>query len=184
MLSIILPNKLEKNVHDVVSKLEDYYPLEIIISCDRYGRGKGWAIKQGLEQARGDTIILIDSDGDVEPYEILKLIPHLAHYDIAVGKKSINNLPFHRKVITFLSRLYIKFMFGISVDTQTGLKIFNYKPYFISNGFAYDIEVLARARIMNKTMIEIPIKAKVSSRMGGKILWQALLESIKIKFLL
>ena len=42
-----------------------------------------------------------------------------------------------------------KILFMIWEDSQTGIKGFNYRPDWVTNGFAYDIEILAKAKKMN-----------------------------------
>jgi glycosyltransferase involved in cell wall biosynthesis len=181
-VSIVLPNKNEPNIEVINGVLTHTYPrAEIIIVNDPTGKGKGWAVRQGVEKASGWLLIFIDADMDINPYEITKLLPHLANYDIVVGKKDLPK-NFKRKLLTKLSRLYIRLLFGIKVDTQTGIKVFNYKPEWTSDGWAFDIEILYKAKKMGKTMVEIPIKANVSDSKTLKDIWTTLLDTIKIRF--
>ena len=182
-MSIILPNKNEPNIEVICGVLRHSYPrAEILIVNDPTGKGKGWALRQGVEKATGWPLIFIDADLDIDIYEITKLLPHLAHYDIVVGKKDLPR-GFKRRLLTLFSRLYIRLLFGISVDSQTGLKIFNYKPEWKSDSFAFDIEILYKAKKMGKTMIEIPIKATVSDSKTLKDIWTTFKDSLRIRFL-
>ncbi len=181
-MSIILPNRNEPDIEVVNGILTHTYPrAEILIANDPTGKGKGWALRQGVEKASGWPLIFIDADMDIDFYEITKLLPHLAHYDIVVGKKALPNR-WDRKLLTWFSRLYIRLLFGISVDTQTGLKIFNYKPEWKTDGWAFDIEILYKAKKLGKTMVEIPIKARVSDSKTLKEIWRTFADSIKIRF--
>lgn len=184
MLSIIVPNKDEPNIQKFIAGLEALrYRSEIIVSRDRDGKGKGWAIRQALLQAKGDYFVFVDGDYDIAPSEINKLICYMKQYDVIVGRKRILYVPFTRKLITIFSRLYIKVLFNIGVDTQTGIKLFNYKPEFKTDGFGCDIEILYKAKKAGKKMIEIPVEAKISKKKGWHDLCKTLKESLIIKFL-
>jgi hypothetical protein len=65
-------------------------------------------------------------------------------------------------------------------DTQTGIKGFRYKPEWVSNTFAFDIEILAKAKKDKKSIIEIPIRAIVSDKKNCNIIWETFIDSIKI----
>lgn len=182
MLSIIIPSRLEPKVLDLVNKIEqDIQPAEIIIFNDRYSQGKGYAIRQALKEAKGNKFIFIDGDGDIQSFEIYKILIYLFQYDVVVGSKELPSR-WDRKLLTFFSRLYIKLMFGISVDTQTGIKGFNYKPEWKTDGWAFDIEILYKAKKMCKSMIEIPVCAVVSDSKSIKEIWKTLTDSLKIRF--
>jgi cellulose synthase/poly-beta-1,6-N-acetylglucosamine synthase-like glycosyltransferase len=160
---------------------KDIVPNQIVVCNDRYGQGKGWALREALKEAKGDKIIFIDGDGDISPQEINKVLIYLSQYDVVVGKKALPSR-WDRKLLTFLSRFYIRLMFGFEEDSQTGLKGFNYKPSWTCDGFAFDIEILWKAKKMEKSIIEIPIRAIVSDTKSLKTIWRTLWESLVIRF--
>jgi cellulose synthase/poly-beta-1,6-N-acetylglucosamine synthase-like glycosyltransferase len=180
VISIIIPSHNEPEIFRFIQKVEDeIYPHQIITYNDRYSKGKGYALRKALEHATGDWFIFIDGDFDIAPGQINKLLPYLSEFDVVVGKKQLSGAP-HRKLITFLSRIYIKLMFNVGVDTQTGIKAFNYKPEWITDGFAFDIEILARAKREGKRIVEVPVTAHISGRVGLRSVWITLKDSIKI----
>ncbi len=135
-------------------------------------RGKGFAVKYGIQNADGDIIGFIDSGFDINPSGISILLSYmkLHNADIVVGSKthpdSEVNYPLYRKIISFGARLITKILFGFSVqDTQVGLKIFRKKvakdvfPRLLVKKFAFDIEMLAVANVLGYTKIyEAPVK--------------------------
>lgn len=182
MNSIVVPAHKEPDILFFMERLEkEIVPNQIVVCNDRYGRGKGWALREALKEAKGDKFIFIDGDGDIDPYEINKVIIYLNQYDVVVGKKQLPGR-WDRKLLTFLSRLYIRLLFGFEEDTQTGIKGFNYKPEWKTNGFAFDIEILYRAKKEGKSIIEIPVKATVSDSKSIGVIWQTLIESLIIRF--
>lgn len=182
MLSILIPAFREPDILEFMENIEqDVLPNQIIVCHDRYGKGKGYALREALKEAKGDRFIFIDGDGDIGSYEINKLIPYMYQYDVVVGNKGLPKR-WDRKLITILSRIYIRVLFGLPVDTQTGIKGFNYKPEWKTEGWAHDIEILYKAHKMKKSIIEIPINATVSDSKSIKDIWSTLMESLKIRF--
>ena len=180
MLSILIPSKLEPKIYEFIDKIEKVIcPPQIIVYNDRYGQGKGYALREALKEATGDYFIFIDGDFDIQPYEIKKLIPYLPQYDIVIGKKELPERV-DRKILTILSRLWVRLLFRICEDSQTGIKGFSYKPSWEINGFAFDIEILVRARKLNKKMITIPIQAIVSDTKSFQDIFITLIDSLMI----
>jgi glycosyltransferase involved in cell wall biosynthesis len=185
MLSILLPNHNEKNINLLIKEIEDILPAhEIIVASDRSGRGKGWAVREALNHAKGDQIAFLDSDGDIPPRMLLRLIPFLDDFDVVVGSKRNHKAPIHRKIITHLSRIYIRIMFGLFLDTQTGIKLFRREALeeWGTDGFFFDVEILAKARRKGMKMIEVPIEAEITASVSRKIIWKTLIESVFLKF--
>ena len=182
MISILIPSALEDNIVPMLEATEKEFPkAQIIIATDRDRRGKGWAMRQALSQATGEIICFIDGDGDIHPDQLYKLIPRLREYDIVVGKKDPQGI-FSRMVLTIISRWYIWLMFRIPVDTQTGIKCFHRYalPDWDSDGFEYDIEILAKAKKDGMRMFDIGIEAKTTRRMEFSSIWATLMGSFRI----
>ena len=182
MLSILIPSRLEPNIENFVRAVEYIIePNQIVIYNDRYTMGKGFALREALKEATGDKIIFIDGDWDIQPYEINKLLPYIYQYDVVVGCKSLPKR-WDRKLLTICSRLWIRLLFGLMIDTQTGLKAFNYKPEWKTNGFAFDIEILYKAKKEGRSIIGVPVIAEPSGRKGVKEIWSTLMETLRIRF--
>jgi glycosyltransferase involved in cell wall biosynthesis len=164
-------------------RVEEVLPGCQIITCnDRYGLGKGWAVREALKEAKFDIIAFIDGDMEIDPRMFKRMMPFLEDYDIIVGKKQIRGL-LSRRIITRLSRLYIWIMFGLNLDTQTGIKVFKRDAMlpWLSNSFAFDIEVLAKAKKAGFEIIEVPVEVDIKRKVKAKSLWRSLMESFKIK---
>jgi len=52
-------------------------------------RGKGYAIKYGVERARGEYILFADADNATPFYELEKLLPYKDEYDIVMGSRYV-----------------------------------------------------------------------------------------------
>jgi len=183
MLSIVLPSYREPRVYETLRVAKALFPdAQIIISPDNVGRGKGWAVRKGLLASLGDVIVFLDGDMDIHPRMIKRLLPFLEDYDVVVGGKGIGGFPLHRKLITLASRIYIKCLLWLDVDTQTGIKAMRRDavlPWICTN-FAFDMEFLYIAKKRGLKLIEVPVEAVVSKSKGPKVLIDTLLESLRI----
>jgi glycosyltransferase involved in cell wall biosynthesis len=182
MLSVIIPSRLEPRIHEFVDEIERIIsPTQIIVCNDRYGQGKGYAIREALKEAKGDKFIFIDGDFDIQPFEIFKILPYLEQYDVVCGFKG-EPKRLDRRLLTIASKTWISFLFGIWDDTQTGIKGFNYKPEWKMNDWSFDIEIIWKAKKAGKRIITIPIQATVSDTKTLKEILRTWINSIKIRF--
>jgi glycosyltransferase involved in cell wall biosynthesis len=182
MISVIIPNAQEDRIHEVIDGVEAVIQdCEIIIAVDRDRRGKGWAVREAFKRSKGDIIMFLDGDMDIHPKMIRRLLPHMNEFDIVVGKKDLSG-HWSRRIITILSRMFIWTLFRISVDTQTGVKIFEREAIseWKTDGFAFDIEILAKAKRAGARMYEVTIDAQISRKMKVVSLWRTLIATIKI----
>jgi len=182
-LTILIPNKTEENIDNMLNETESLFPeAQIIICTDRECHGKGWAVREALSQATGEVICFIDGDMDIHPRMISRLLPHLSEFDVVVGKKDTRSKT-ARWVLTILSRIYIRMMFGIPVDTQTGIKVFSRHvlPEWKCDSFAFDIEILYKIKKQGVRMFEVTIESKTTKRMKLSSILKTLIETIKIK---
>lgn len=139
-------------------------------------RGKGYAVRFGMGQAKGDIIGFIDSGMDLNPNGLALLIEHFEWYDadIMVGSKrhpvSKVDYPWQRRVLSIGYQSLVFLLFGLKVkDTQVGMKFFRREvleqvlPRLLVKHYAFDVEILAVANYLGYTRIfEAPIDATLS----------------------
>lgn len=182
MMSILIPNKIEPRIHDVLGEIDRLCPgCQVIIAADRAGKGKGWAIRTALAQAKFDIICFLDGDMDIHPRMIKRLVPFLYDYDIVVGKKQIRGI-LSRRILTRLSRIFIQFLFEINFDTQTGIKLFRREALtqWTTDGWMFDLEILAKARKAGARIIEIPVEANIERKMSTRSVLKCFVEAIRL----
>ena len=185
-VSVIVPTHNEPHRKSVIGRIKAQMGQghDIIAYNDAEGKGKGFAIREGLKCAKSDYYVFIDGDGDIDPRQISRVVYFLrAGYDVVVGKKELPQR-ISRMILTYASRLWIRMLFGIKVDTQTGLKGFNYKPEWTTDGWAFDIEILYKAKKDGRIMAEVPVHAIVSSKKSMKDIWSTLVDTVKIRMAL
>ncbi len=135
-------------------------------------RGKGFALRYGISQARGRLVTFIDSDMEVSPEEIGRMARLLDLYsaDVVVGSKrhplSQVRYPWPRRVQSLAYQLLVRALFRVKVrDTQTGLKMFRREvaekvvDSALVKRFAFDLELLVLARHFGYgRIIEAPVQ--------------------------
>ncbi len=150
-------------------------PKTTIIQYEK-NHGKSFAIRVGMNYAKGDYIMFIDSGMEIHPNGISMLIEHMEWYgaDIIVGSKrhpaSQVNYSTMRKILSYGYYYLVRSLFHINVhDTQAGIKIFKAKvlrrvlPKLVEKRFAGDLEMLVVANQHGFTKIyEAPIKLDYS----------------------
>lgn len=138
-------------------------------------RGKGYAVRFGMEKARGEVVGFIDAGLEIDPTSLKELIDIFKdkRADIVVGSKrhpkSKVEYPAFRHLISNIYYLFVKLLFSPGVsDTQAGVKIFKKKvldgiiPKLQIDGFAFDIEMLVQAKVSGFGKVyEAPIKVSM-----------------------
>lgn len=133
-------------------------------------RGKGYAVKQGLIEAKGDYILFMDADLSTDLKAIEDVIQFQKDYDLIIGSRHhkasvlVKKQPLLRRIIGLGCRLLVngKFHFHFS-DTQCGFKAMNKEMAKLLiekqqiDNFAFDVEYLYIAKLNNKKVKEIPV---------------------------
>lgn len=148
--------------------------------------GKGASLFRGFEHAQGDVIVFFDSDLEIAPHYIVKLLAVMKDEDadVVAGVKdpNSNRFPAPRRMTSSLYRNTVKFLFDLSItDTQTGIKAFkrevlvNAIPRMSVGRFAFDLELLVAASRFGYRIVEYPVEVSYVRRGGmGRMKFAAL----------
>lgn len=138
---------------------------------NRANRGKGYAIRRGIQEAKGEVLLLSDADFSTPIEEFPKLFQYLQNgYDIAIGSRSLpeSNVEVHQsrlregmgKIFNLLVRIIVLRGF---IDTQCGFKcvrrerVLPLLPKLTVDGFCYDVEFLFLAKKAGLNIKEVPV---------------------------
>ena len=132
-------------------------------------RGKGFAVKQGVQSSQYEWVLFMDADNATKISELEKFIPFMDYYDLIIGSRNLKDSniiikqPVFRRILgkcfSYLVRIIIKT--GIK-DTQCGFKLFNKTIAKIFNyqtceRFAFDVELIKNAEIGHYKIKEVGI---------------------------
>lgn len=188
MLSILLPNRSEQYIQLLMDEIEAKLPVHEIVVCnDSQGKGKGWALREAFNACKGDQIAFLDGDGDIPPRMLNRLLPFLEDFDAVVGSKRITYSPLRRKIMTHVTRFFFRLIFGVQVDTQTGIKLFRRSALesldnWDANGWIFDVEILEQMQRKGLKLVEVPVEVEMKKQLAFKTIFRITGEAIWLKF--
>ena len=155
--------------------------------------GKGHAIKTGFQCAKGNSVIFIDSDLDIDPQLILRYFEALIHGDIVIGSKwhpqSSVEIPLVRRMLSHAFNVLARLLTGVRLrDTQTGLKAVRKKVLervfsrLTVKRYAYDVELLAVANLYGLRIVEMPVDIRVGGLFNPKEVWRMFVDLLGIAY--
>ena len=153
---------------------------ECTLPCVRFvsypeNRGKGYAIRRGVEEAKGDVILFTDCDlayGTSVIKTFYDVLSAEGAPDIAVGSRAKHpdgyaSYTLKRKIVSRAYLLVLRLFGGLTLsDSQCGCKGFRSsaaKKIFSLcevDRFAFDFEAILIAQKMGATFSEIPVTVK------------------------
>jgi len=197
-ISVVIPTKNEeRNLATVLRELPKSVDEIIIVDghstddtvkiAKRYGAkilyenvGKGFALRKGMEAARGDIIITMDADCSHRCVEIGLLVEAIkSGFDIAMGSRFIQgggtedmpwlrvagNKMFVRLVNALWGTNYSDLCYGYRAFRKSCVKKLGLK----SDGFGIETEIAIKAAKKHLRTIEIPSYEKVRNHGEGKL---------------
>jgi len=134
-------------------------------------RGKGYSVRHGMVEARGDIVLFTDADLSAPIEEADKLISAMDTYDVAIGSRALdrNLIAVHESGFReFAGIVFNKIVRAVLwlpfVDTQCGFKAFRRERCKIIfeqqriERFGFDPELLYLARHHGLKSVEIPVR--------------------------
>ncbi len=165
---------------------------------NKTNQGKGAVVKQGMLLAKGRYRLFTDADNSTAIDHFEKMLPYLDQgCEVIIGSRTIKGSvlepaqPLYKQALGKLSNLVIQIVNVPGIwDTQCGFKAFTdeaaEKIFSIArtNGWGFDIEVLALARCFGYQIKEIPVKWVNSplSHVQPSAYLKTFLENIKIRW--
>ncbi len=139
---------------------------------NRENHGKGWAVRQGMLEARGDLRLFTDADNSTTIEQMAGFLPYFSQgYDIVIGSRQIEGAviavkqPWSREFLGRIFRLLVRILVPLGVkDSQAGFKMFTARAaqtVFSRQTifrWAFDVEILTLARKAGLKIKEAPIR--------------------------
>jgi glycosyltransferase involved in cell wall biosynthesis len=146
-----------------------------VVSLPR-NRGKGVALREGIDAAQGDIVVMLDADGQDDPAEIPTLLAAMdPEVDMVVGSRFLGT--FHDGAITRLNyignrflteALNVLFRVGMT-DTLAGFKAIRTERLrtlrFEARRYDIEVELLIGLLESGARVIEVPVSR--SRRVNG-----------------
>jgi dolichyl-phosphate beta-glucosyltransferase len=135
-------------------------------------KGKGNAVKHGVVAARGDYLLVTDTDLAVPIDEAVRFLPpqlDARRYAIAIASRELKGAvrhdePVYRHLMGRVFNLLVRWMAVPGIhDTQCGFKCFSREaahrvfPLQRINGWGFDVELLTIAQHHGLGILELPV---------------------------
>jgi len=166
----------------IVQQFAERSPLDVNLVISAENRGKGAAIRRGLEHITGDIVLIQDADIEYDPQDYPRLLSPILSGQAQV----VYGTRFHRKIkgMALLNRLanwilprLANLLYGTTLtDEATAYKVFTAEVIKSVNlrcvGFEFCPEVTAKIARAGHEIHEVPISYQPRSlQVGKKIRW-------------
>jgi len=168
---IVVDDGSSDRTADVAAAFRAQIPMLRVVS-NGVNRGKGFSVRHGMLEARGEFVIFTDADLSSPIEEADKLLVGLASgFDVAIGSRAMDRslIEVHESafrefagiVFNKIVRIILRLPF---VDTQCGFKAFRRERCRILfeqqriERFGFDPELLYLARHHGLKAVEIPVR--------------------------
>ncbi|HUF66997.1 MAG TPA: dolichyl-phosphate beta-glucosyltransferase [Gemmatimonadaceae bacterium] len=154
----------------LVSEMELVIP-ELRLIRLAANRGKGYAVRTGILNSRGERVLIADADGSTPMAEVERLEEALdGGAAVAIGSRALSSTETEVKAKLYRRLIGRTFHLWVNVfavrgirDTQCGFKLFSGAAAHDlfsrvrMNGFSFDVEVLLNAQRREYRIAEIPV---------------------------
>ena len=155
--------------------------------------GKGYAIREGFMKSTGEIVVFADSDLDIDLKLVSSYVEALRFGDIVIASKwhpqSVVKMPFLRRLFSHGFNVLVRLLAGVNLrDTQAGLKAVRKKafdevfPRLAVKRYAFDVELLAVAKLYGLRIVEMPVKLKMDAKFDFKEIWKMFVDLLGIAY--
>jgi dolichyl-phosphate beta-glucosyltransferase len=170
---IVVDDGSNDQTMQVVDAFEPHAAGRLRVARNPGNCGKGYAVRNGMLQARGEIRLFFDADLSTPPSEIAKIIEPIAKgdYDIVFGSRALvreligMRQSLSRELLGRVFNLIMRALVGLRFkDTQCGFKAFRWQAaqsvFTIQQieGFGFDPEVLFIAQKQGWKLLELPVR--------------------------
>ncbi|MBU2025232.1 MAG: dolichyl-phosphate beta-glucosyltransferase [Patescibacteria group bacterium] len=168
---VVIDGATDKTFQTVKKYQSMVHGLKII--NNEKNHGKGYVVRQGLLQARGEFRLFMDADNSTVVDHIEKFFPYFdQNYSLVIGSRDLKtskitkHQPKWKELLGDAGNIMIQFIGGLwgIPDTQCGFKVLTAEAAkkicekMIIDRWGFDIEMLVLARKMNFKIKEIAVE--------------------------
>jgi len=169
---IVITDGSPDNTPDVARSFRDKVKnLRVIQNPDNHG--KGYVVRQGLLEAKGDLRLFLDADGSTSITHLDSFIPEFEKgSDVVIGSRDVEgsfiqiHQPKYREIMGDMGNWAIRIVLGLwsYPDTQCGFKMLNAKASeavasrMVVDRFGFDFELIILAKKMGFKIKQMPVR--------------------------
>lgn len=169
---LVITDGSPDNTAEVVRNYSTQIPQLRLIE-NRENHGKGYVVRQGLQEAKGDLRLFMDADGSTSIMHLDKFLPEFEKgCDVVIGSRDISGAhiqvhqPRYREILGNMGNWLIRFTLGLWAypDTQCGFKMLTAKAAdaiasrMVVDRFGFDFELITLAHKLGYTIKQMPVR--------------------------
>jgi dolichyl-phosphate beta-glucosyltransferase len=187
------PDKTAEVVRQLLPEIKNLRLID-----NKKNRGKGYVVRQGVLEAKGEIRVFMDADNSTDINHIEIMWPEFDKgREVVIGSRDIKGAdiavpqPWWRIMLGNVFNLIVQIISGLwgIWDTQCGFKAFTAKavqdifPKCQIDRFAFDVEILVLAKKMGYEIKEVPVRwiNDTTSTVGFKSMVKMLIDVIHIR---
>lgn len=140
---------------------------------NKENHGKGYVVRQGLLEAKGQYRVFLDADGSTSINHLEKFLPEFKNgFDVVIGSRDIEGAfiqihqPKHREIMGNMGNWLIRIVLGLwrYPDTQCGFKMLTGKAAeavasrMVVDRFGFDFELIILAEKLGFKIKQMPVR--------------------------
>lgn len=160
------------NTADIARSYKDKFESLRVID-NKKNHGKGYVVRQGLLEAKGEIRAFLDADGSTSIKHLDKFLPEFGKgYDVVIGSRDIKGAyiqvhqPKYREIMGDMGNWLIRIVLGLwsFPDTQCGFKVLTGKAAdqvakrMVVDRFGFDFEMIILAKKLGFKIKQMPVR--------------------------
>lgn len=160
------------NTADIARSYKDKIESLRVID-NKKNHGKGYVVRQGLLEAKGEIRVFLDADGSTSIKHLDKFLPEFEKgYDVVIGSRNAKGAyiqihqPKYREVMGNMGNWLIRIVLGLWTfpDTQCGFKMLTGKAAdqvakrMVVDRFGFDFELIILAKKLGFKIKQMPVR--------------------------
>ncbi|MBW2290881.1 MAG: glycosyltransferase family 2 protein [Deltaproteobacteria bacterium] len=155
---------------DVVANVAETLDFAVRLVRYPHNRGKGFALKVGVDAAQGEYLVFTDCDLSTPIDELPRFLAALNGADIAIGTRKgdgaelVRRQPWLREKLGMVFTMIVRILIAPVTDATCGFKAFKRdvgKDLFARQrieDWSFDAELLLNARRRGYRLVELPVR--------------------------
>lgn len=186
---IFVDDNSQDGTDGLVKTLEAFYPVTLITRVNK--KGLASAVVDGISEASGNKIVVMDADLQHPPEVVPELIKALESHDLAIGSRycpggSAGEWKLSRKIVSAVANLLALPLVPKIKDRTSGFFAFRREVADLRSldavGWKIGLEVMARGKY--GTVTEVPYtfvpRVRGSSKLSRRIIFQYMSQLFKL----
>ena len=198
---LVFDSASSDNTHTIVESAKADYPnLHLRTETQKTGLGSAYlqAMRIALTELNADVVLEFDADLSHQPHYIAPMLEKIHHHDVVIGSRYVTggSIPhdwaWHRKCLSVLGNQVARFVLTSRYqDFTSGFRATRRHALckalpeaFLSNHYAYKIELLWTLHLNKARITEYPIEFIDRTSGESKLPTNSIFDSLRVLFTL